>query len=91
MVSNHRKCSCSVFDIFLGVLTGLIWFLLAALEVITDAFALIGLVGGFADFVAIFIGVVGFLAIVLFGFCLFRKIWHCCFGRRRGGGGGGDC
>lgn len=90
MIKSHRKSGCSVFDVFLGVLTGLIWFLLAVLGVIADAFSLIGLVGPLASFVSIFFGVVGFFAILLFGFCLFKRVWHCCFGGGCRGGGGGN-
>jgi uncharacterized membrane protein YuzA (DUF378 family) len=89
MIKSHKKSTCSVFDVFLGVLTGLIWFLLAVLGVITQALVAIGL-GSLASFVSIFFGVVGFFAILLFGFCLFQKVWDCCFGRRCRGGGGGS-
>jgi hypothetical protein len=89
MIKSHRKSGCSVFDVFLGVLTGLIWFLLAVLGVIEDAFEAIGL-DGLADFASIFFGVVGFLAILLFGICLFKRVWHCCFGGGCRGGGGGN-
>jgi hypothetical protein len=89
MIKSHRKSTCSVFDVFLGVLTGLIWFLLAVLGVIDDFFDALGL-GGLADIASIFFGVVGFLAILLFGICLFKRVWHCCFGRGCRGGGGGN-
>jgi hypothetical protein len=89
MIKSHRKSGCSVFDVFLGVLTGLIWFLLAALGVIDDALDAIGL-GSLADIASIFFGVVGLLAILLFGICLFKRVWHCCFGGGCRGGGGGS-
>ena len=67
--------------IFLGFLTGVIWLLLAVSEFITDIFGFIGL-DVLGTILNIIIALIGFLAFVLFGLCLFKKAWHHCFGRR---------
>jgi hypothetical protein len=75
------RIACSVFDVFLGVLTGLIWFLLAFFQTITQFLVAIGIGAGIAAFINGVIGFLGLLAVVLFGICLFRRIWGCCFSR----------
>ena len=78
---SGTQLNCSVFEIFLGVLVGLIWLLLAILGVVGDLLGLIGIVGGLAEIITIIIALLGFLAVLLLGFCILRRVWRCCFGR----------
>jgi hypothetical protein len=78
---NLNHSNCSVFEIFLGFLVGLAWFLLAIFGVIDQFF---GGIGWYAigDTVSIIIAIVGFIVILLLGFCILKKVWGCCFGRK---------
>jgi hypothetical protein len=78
---SNTPLNCSVLEIFLGILTGLIWLLLAVLGVVGDLLALIGIVGTLANIVVIIIALLGFLAVLLLGYCILRRVWRCCFGR----------
>lgn len=72
---SNGHSSCGIFGIFLGFLTGVIWLLL--LGVITDLLAVFNL--GIVAIVLIFlIKLIGFLAFLIFGLCIFKKVWHCC-------------
>lgn len=67
-----------IFGIFLGFLTGVIWLLLALSGFITEFFGLLGLEGVLGNILNILIALIGFLALVLFGLCLFKKAWRYC-------------
>ena len=71
---------CGITGIFLGFLTGVIWFLLALLGFITDFLVLIGLAGALGSILNILVALIGFLTFVWFGLCLFKKAWHYCKG-----------
>lgn len=72
--------NCSVFDIFLGFLVGLAFFLLAILGAVAGFLGGIGL-GAIAGTVANILAVIGFLVLLFLGYCILRKVWGCCFGR----------
>ncbi|MEH7074598.1 ABC transporter [Neobacillus drentensis] len=77
---GHDHSSCSIFGIFLGFLTGVIWLLLAVNGVIFKFFVLLGGLGGLGHFLIILIALIGFLAFLIFGLCLFKKAWRKCKG-----------
>jgi uncharacterized membrane protein len=78
MSLNHSNCS--VFEIFLGVLVGLIWFLVGALGLVAGV--LDGLLGGAAaGTIGVIVAVIGLIILLLLGYCILRKVWGCCFGR----------
>ncbi|WHY64930.1 ABC transporter [Neobacillus sp. SuZ13] len=76
MGSNHH-CSCGIFGIFLGFLTGAIWLLFGLLWV-TSLLGVIGLVGLIVTVLKFLIILIGFLAFLIFGLCVFKKAWHHC-------------
>jgi hypothetical protein len=79
--NGHDDCKChshcSIFGIFLGLLTSVIWVLLATLGVISDLFGLLDL-GSLGSILNILIAVIGFLGFLLFGICIFKKVGRCC-------------
>ncbi|MEK4029911.1 MULTISPECIES: ABC transporter [Bacillaceae] len=68
----------SISEIFLGFLTGVAWLLLSVLGVTSTFFGLIGL-GEIADILSTILAIVGFLAFLLFGASIFRRIWRNTF------------
>lgn len=72
--------NCSVFDIFLGFLVGLAFFLLAILGAVAGFLGGIGL-SAIAGTVANILAVIGFLVLLFLGYCILRRVWGCCFGR----------
>lgn len=74
---GHCHCSCGIFGIFLGFFTGVVWLLLVVLEIIPKFFTLIHL-GAFGAILNIIIAIIGFLACLVFGLCIFKKAWRCC-------------
>jgi hypothetical protein len=76
---NVSLSTCSVFEVFLAVLVGVGLLLLSVLGVIGDLLVAINLAGA-AGFISGLIGVIGLLAVLLFAYCIFRRIWRCCFG-----------
>ena len=73
----------SIWEMFLGFSAGVVWLLLAVLGVLPDLFGLLEL-GGIGRILNLLIGILGFLAFLLFGACIFKRAWRCCF-RRKGG------
>ncbi|QOR67115.1 ABC transporter [Cytobacillus suaedae] len=73
---SNGYSTCSIFELFLAFLAGVICFLLSVLGFITT---LIGLVipGGFGAIVSLIVGIIGLLVLLLFGFCIFKKVWRC--------------
>jgi hypothetical protein len=74
---SHNHSSWGIFGIFLGFLTGVIWLLLAVWGVILDFVGLLGL-GVLGTALNIIIALIGFLAFLIYGLCLFKKVWHLC-------------
>nr|WP_050180574.1 hypothetical protein [Domibacillus robiginosus] len=75
--------TCSIFEVFLGFLVGVVFLLLTVLgtpSLITGFFVLIGL-GGIGTIFNIIIAALGFLATFFFGLCIFKRVWRCCFGK----------
>jgi hypothetical protein len=68
----------SILGIFLGFLTGVIWLLLALTGFITEFLELVGLGGILVIILNFLVALIGFLAFVWFGLCLFKKAWHHC-------------
>ncbi|PGY07997.1 hypothetical protein SAMN05444673_4126 [Bacillus sp. OV166] len=75
---GHNHCSCGIFGIFLGFLTGVIWLLFVVLGWVTILLGVIGLSGLFVTVLNFLIALIGFLAFLIFGLCLFKKAWHHC-------------
>jgi hypothetical protein len=75
---GHNHCSCGIFGIFLGFLTGAIWVLFVALNWVTLLLGVIGLSGLFVTVLNFLIALIGFLAFLIFGLCIFKKAWHHC-------------
>ncbi|MGF6949304.1 amino acid transporter [Neobacillus sp. B4I6] len=75
---GHNHCSCGIFGIFLGFLTGVIWLLFVVLGWVTILLGVIGLTGLFVTVLNFLIALIGFLAFLIFGLCLFKKAWHHC-------------
>ncbi|OCA92857.1 ABC transporter [Pseudobacillus wudalianchiensis] len=72
-----------ILHLFLGFLTGVIGLLLAVLGVLTQLFTLLSLTG-IGGTLTLLIAILCFLASLLFGGCLFLRVWcHCC-GRKSG-------
>jgi hypothetical protein len=74
---GNGHSSCGIFGVFLGFLTGVIWVLLVLFGVIADALAIFSL-GALATILNFLFALIGFLALLLFGFCIFKKVWNCC-------------
>jgi hypothetical protein len=71
--------SFNSFDIFLAFLTGILMILLVFFGVITSLLATLGLgaiVGLILNFI---VGLLGILAVLIFGFCILKKAWYSCF------------
>lgn len=77
---SHGHFTSSIFEIFLGFLAGVVWLLLSVLEIFSGFFGLLEL-GSIGPILNIIFAVLGFLAVFLFGICIFKRVWHCCFGR----------
>ncbi|MEH7376992.1 ABC transporter [Neobacillus drentensis] len=75
---GHNHCSCGIFGIFLGFLTGVIWLLFVVLGWVTLLLGVIGLGGLLVTVLNFLIALIGFLAFLIFGLCLFKKAWHHC-------------
>jgi hypothetical protein len=75
---GHNHCSCGIFGIFLGFLTGVIWLLFVVLGWVTILLGVIGLGGLLVTVLNFLIALIGFLAFLIFGLCLFKKAWHHC-------------
>lgn len=71
--------SWRVGELFLGLLTGLFWFLLAVLGVVEQFFTLVGAGAGLGSIVAVILAVVGFIVILLFGYLILRTVWDRVF------------
>lgn len=75
-MSNGVHAACSVFELFLGVLLGVGLILLSY-------FGLIGFVLGgaaLAGTISTIVGIIGFIVVILFAYCIIRRLWRCCFG-----------
>ncbi|MEW8969340.1 ABC transporter [Mesobacillus jeotgali] len=75
-MSNGVHAACSVFELFLGVLLGVGLILLSY-------FGLIGFVFGgaaLAGTISTIVGIIGFIVVILFAYCIIRRLWRCCFG-----------
>lgn len=77
---SMKHAACSVFEIFLGFLVGVVFLLLTVLGVVSDFFRLIDL-GSIGYVFTIILAILSFLASLLFGLCIFKRVWHCCFGK----------
>ena len=75
MSNNH---SCGIFGIFLGFITGVIWLLFVILGWVSILLGVIGLGGLLVTVLNFLIALIGFLAFLIFGLCLFKKAWHHC-------------
>ncbi|MFL6561026.1 MAG: ABC transporter, partial [Bacillus sp. (in: firmicutes)] len=62
---GHNHCSCGIFGIFLGFLTGAIWVLFVALNWVTLLLGVIGLSGLFVTVINFLIALIGFLAFLI--------------------------
>lgn len=78
-MSNGVHAACSVFELFLGVLVGVGLVLLSIFGLVGTLLA--GL-GAFAATLNTIVGVLVLIAVILFAFCIFRRLWRCCFGRQ---------
>ncbi|WP_158651463.1 ABC transporter [Mesobacillus jeotgali] len=77
-MSNGVHAACSVFELFLGVLVGVGLILLSY-------FGLIGFVLGgaaWAGSISTIVGIIGVIVVILFAYCIIRRLWRCCFGGR---------
>ncbi|MCI2257048.1 ABC transporter [Domibacillus sp. PGB-M46] len=84
MITKHS--TCSVFEMFLGFLVGVVFLLLTvwgSTPVVPGFFSLLGLETIGATFTLI-IAILSFLASLLFGLCILKRVWHCCFGKKGG-------
>ena len=75
-MSNGVHAACSVFELFLGVLLGVGLILLSY-------FGLIGFILGgtaLAGTISTIVGIIGFIVVILFAYCIIRRLWRCCFG-----------
>lgn len=77
-MSSHDLFHGGIFGIFLGFLTGVIWLLLALKGFFTKLFVLLGLGTVLGKILTILIALIGFLAILIFGFFIFKKAWRNC-------------
>lgn len=77
--------SCSIWDVFLAFLAGVILLLLVKFGIIYAVLSILQL-SGIATILNFIVGLLGILAVILFVICIFRRVWRCCFGR-----GGGSC
>lgn len=75
-MSNGVHAACSVFELFLGILVGVGLILLARFGLV--GFVLGGL--GLAGTVSTIVGIIGFIVVILFAYCIIRRLWRCCFG-----------
>ncbi len=78
-MSNGVHAACSVFELFLGVLVGVGLILLSYFGLIT---LLLAALGGLAATINTIIGVIGLIVVILFAYCILRRLWSCCFGGR---------
>jgi hypothetical protein len=76
-MSNGVHAACSVFELFLGVLLGVGLILLAKFGLV--GFVLYGL-GTLAGTLSTIIGIIGLIVVILFAYCIIRRLWRCCFG-----------
>ncbi|MFP5112130.1 ABC transporter [Bacillaceae bacterium C204] len=75
---GHNHSSWGIFGVFLGFLTGVIWLLFVVLGWVTLLLGVIGLSGLFVTVLNFLIALIGFLAFLIFGLCIFKKAWHHC-------------
>lgn len=80
---NMKHSTCSVFEIFLGFLVGVVFLLLTvfgAVPVIPGFFLFVGL-ESIGSIFTIILAILSFLVALLFGLCIIKRVWHCCFGK----------
>jgi hypothetical protein len=78
-MSNGVHAACSVFELFLAVLVGVGLILLSAFGVVAEILAFLG---GLAITLNTIVGVIGVIVVILFAYCIIRRLWRCCFGGR---------
>lgn len=78
-MSNGVHAACSVFELFLGVLVGVGLILLSTFGLVAGILAFLGPV---AATIGTIIGVIGLIVVILFAYCIIRRLWRCCFGGR---------
>jgi hypothetical protein len=78
-MSNSVHAACSVFELFLGILVGVGLILLSFFGVVALLLAGLGALAGTLNTI---VGVLGLIVVILFAFCIFRRLWRCCFGGR---------
>jgi hypothetical protein len=76
---NVSLSTCSVFEVFLAVLVGVGLVLLSIFDVVGGLLYFLGSAAGIINGL---VGVIGLLAVLLFAYCIFKRIWRCCFGSR---------
>jgi hypothetical protein len=76
-MSNGVHAACSVAELFFGILVGVGLVLLSFFGVVATILA--GL-GALAATLNTIVGILGLLVVILFAFCIFRRLWRCCFG-----------
>ncbi|CAM3901751.1 ABC transporter [Mesobacillus thioparans] len=79
-MSNGVHAACSVFDLFLAVLVGVGLILLSTFGLVAAVLAVLG--AAFAAIVNTIVGIIGLIVVLLFAYCLLRRLWRCCFGGR---------
>lgn len=78
-IMSFADHACSAIELFFGILVGVGLALLSFFGVITTILAGLGTLAATLNTI---VGVIGIVAVLLFAFCLFRRLWHCCFSRR---------
>jgi hypothetical protein len=73
MSHNHYS-----WGAFLGFLTGVLWVLSVVLSWITTLLGVIGLGGLLVTVINFLVALIGILAFLIFGLCVFKKAWHHC-------------
>lgn len=82
-MSNGVHATCSIFDLFLGILVAVGLVLLSFFGLIAALLTALGLGPALAATIGTIIGVLALILVLLFAFCIFRRLWRCCFGRGR--------
>ncbi|WP_041966816.1 hypothetical protein [Mesobacillus selenatarsenatis] len=78
-MSNGVHAACSVFELFLGVLLGVGLILLSTFGLVAAILAGLGALAGTLNTI---LGVIGLIVVILFAYCIIRRLWRCCFGGR---------
>ncbi|WP_139378289.1 ABC transporter [Mesobacillus jeotgali] len=76
-MSSGVHAACSVFELFLGILVGVGLVLLSFFGVVGTILAVLG---PLAVTLNTIVGILGLIVVILFAFCLLRRLWRCCFG-----------